>query len=201
MIAIIDYGAGNLKNVFRAMKNIGFDAKITSKVNDINDSRAIVLPGVGAFKGAINNLNNMGIVDCIKENAKKGKVILGICLGLQLFYDVSYEDGCHRGLGILKGEVVRFDGKLKVPHMGWNSLIINREDDISKGINSEDYVYFVHSYYVKPMDFNEVVLYSDYGTKVPALIRKDNIIGMQFHPEKSGRVGSILLNNFKELIK
>lgn len=201
MIAIIDYGAGNLKNVFRAMTELGLEAKITSRAKDINDSRAIVLPGVGAFKGAIDNLNNMGLSDSIKENAKKGKIILGICLGLQLFYEVSYEDGCHRGLEILKGEVVRFDGKLKVPHMGWNSLIANREDDISKGINSEDYVYFVHSYYVKPENFNDVVLYSDYGVKVPALIRKDNIIGMQFHPEKSGRVGSMLLKNFKELIK
>ncbi|QCX34563.1 imidazole glycerol phosphate synthase subunit HisH [Caloramator sp. E03] len=201
MIAIIDYGAGNLKNVYRAVINMGFDAKVTSKAEDINNSKAMILPGVGAFGDAIYNLEKADLIDCIKENISKGKYILGICLGFQLFYDVSYEGGCYKGLGLLKGEVVRFSGKLKVPHIGWNSLVFNKEDEIVKGIRNNDYAYFVHSYYVKPDNFEDVILYCDYEVKVPAIVRNNNIIGMQFHPEKSGKVGGKLLKNFGELIK
>lgn len=201
MIAIIDYGAGNLKNVYRAVTSMGFNVKITSDKKDIDNCKAMILPGVGAFKDAILSLENLGLSECIKENVLKGKFILGICLGLQLFYDVSYENGCYKGLGLLEGEVVRFSGKLKVPHMGWNSLIINKEDEIIKDIKSGDYVYFVHSYYVKPKNDEDIVLYCDYDVKVPALVKCENIIGMQFHPEKSGEVGQKLLKNFGELIK
>ena len=200
MIAIIDYGVGNLKSVYKALDDLGFKAKITSNENEINSSRALVLPGVGAFKDAMENLRETGLVDCITDNIMTGKPVLGICLGMQLFYEKSYEDGEHSGLGLLKGEIVRFNEGLKIPHMGWNSLVKGTEDGIAKGIDEGEYVYFVHSYYLKPENKNEVVLWSDYGTPVPAVVRKGNIIGMQFHPEKSGAVGMKLLRNFGELV-
>jgi imidazole glycerol-phosphate synthase subunit HisH len=201
MIAIIDYGVGNLKSVYKALKCLGFEVSITSKEDEINNAKALILPGVGAFKDAMDNLNKSGLVNCIKRNINEGKPVLGICLGMQLFYEKSYEDGEHVGLGVLKGEIVRFSDELKVPHMGWNNFIKGSEDSIAKDIKDSEYVYFVHSYYLKPEDKDEVVLWTDYGAKVPAVIRKDNIIGMQFHPEKSGGTGLKLLKNFGELIQ
>jgi imidazole glycerol-phosphate synthase subunit HisH len=200
MIAIIDYGVGNLKSVYKALVNLGFEAIITSNEDEINNSKAMILPGVGAFKDAMDNLEKSGLIGCIKENISKGKPTLGICLGMQLFYDKSYEDGEYEGLGILKGEIVRFEEGLKIPHMGWNSLVQGTKDKIAEGINEGEHVYFVHSYYLKPEDNSEVVFWSDYGVKVPAVVRKGNIIGMQFHPEKSSDVGMKLLKNFGELI-
>lgn len=200
MIAIIDYGVGNLKSVYKSLVSLGFEALITSDINEINNSRAMILPGVGAFKDAMENLKKSGLIDCIKENITIGKPTLGICLGMQLLYEKSYEDGEHNGLGILKGEIVRFEEGLKIPHMGWNSLIKGIEDKMSEGINEGEYVYFVHSYYLKPENNNEVLFWSNYGVNVPAVVRQDNIIGMQFHPEKSADVGMRLLKNFGELI-
>lgn len=201
MIAIIDYGVGNLKSVFKAFSNLGADVVITSDVKTINNSRAIILPGVGAFKNAVDNLEKLELMECIKDNVMSGKYILGICLGMQLFYDKSYEDGEWQGLRLLRGEIVRFKEDLKVPHMGWNQVHINRYDDIINGIQEGEYVYFVHSYYLKPKDFNEVILSSSYGALIPAVVRKDNIIGMQFHPEKSGKTGLKLIKNFWEMVK
>lgn len=200
MIAIVDYGVGNLKSVYKALEKLGFEAKITSKKEEINQSRGIILPGVGAFKDAMDHLIESGLINCLKKNVDMGKPILGICLGMQLLYEKSYEDGEWTGLGLLKGEVVRFDNTLKVPHMGWNQLILGVDDPISKDIDNE-YVYFVHSYYIKPKIREEVVFWTDYGVEVPAVVRKDNILGMQFHPEKSGETGMKLLKNFGELIK
>ncbi|TCO79373.1 imidazole glycerol phosphate synthase subunit HisH [Marinisporobacter balticus] len=200
MIAIVDYGVGNLKSVYKALEKLGFEAIITSKEEEINQSKAIILPGVGAFKDAMDHLIESGLIDCLKKNVKEGKPILGICLGMQLFYEKSYEDGAWNGLGLLEGEVVRFEDQLKVPHMGWNDLIEGVKDEIGKDINGE-YVYFVHSYYVKPKRKEEVLFWTNYGIEVPAVIRKDNIFGMQFHPEKSGETGMRLLKNFGELIK
>lgn len=201
MIAIIDYGVGNLKSVFKAFSNLGADVIITSDAKAINNSRAIILPGVGAFKDAVENLEKLELIQCIKDNVISGKLTLGICLGMQLFYDKSYEEGECQGLGLLHGEIVRFKEGLKVPHMGWNRLNINRNDDIINGIQEGEYVYFVHSYYLKPDDFNEVVLSSSYGVEIPAVVRKDNIIGMQFHPEKSGKTGLKLIKNFWEMVR
>jgi imidazole glycerol-phosphate synthase subunit HisH len=200
MIAIIDYGVGNLKSVYKALVNLGFKAIITSNEDEINSSKAMILPGVGAYKDAMDNLGKSGLISCIKGNIAKGKPTLGICLGMQLFYDKSYEDGEYEGLGILKGEIIRFEEGLKIPHMGWNSLVKETNDEIAEGISEGEHVYFVHSYYLKPEDNSEVVLWSDYGVKVPAVVRKDNVIGMQFHPEKSSDVGMKLLKNFGELI-
>lgn len=201
MIAIIDYGVGNIKNVYKAFTNLGLDVVVTPDKELINKSSAIILPGVGAFKDAVDNLKKYDLVDCIKENVGRGKLIFGICLGMQLLFDKSYEDGEWDGLGLLGGEIVRFSEKLKVPHMGWNRLIKAKDDEIGRNIKEGEYVYFVHSYYLKPSNKEDVIFWTDYGVKVPAIVRKNNIIGMQFHPEKSGKTGLKLLSNIKEMIK
>lgn len=202
MIGIVDYGAGNLKNVYRAFTSLGFDCRVIDKQDEIKNAGSIIIPGVGAFNQAMEKLNRTGLSDAIKEFSLTGKSIIGICLGLQLFYDESYEDGLWKGLGLLKGSIVRFpEGPLKVPHMGWNSVYKTREDDSVKGIEDGDYLYFVHSYYAKPEDPKDVLLYTEYGIKVPAMVRRDNIIGMQFHPEKSGDIGRKLLENIGGMIR
>lgn len=201
MIAIVDYGVGNLKSVYKALVKLGFSTMITSEKEDIEKSKAIILPGVGAFKDAMEHLKASELVDCIKDNVKGGKPILGICLGMQLLYDISYEDGSWEGLGLLKGEIIQFPNHLKVPHMGWNRLKKKVEDPIGKDITEGEYVYFVHSYYLKPQRAEEVVFEAYYGVDVPAVIRQKNILGMQFHPEKSGETGMKLLKNFGELIQ
>lgn len=201
MIAIIDYGVGNIKNVYKAFTNLGLDVVVTPDKELINKSSVIILPGVGAFKDAVDNLKKYDLVDCIKENVGRGKLIFGICLGMQLLFDKSYEDGEWDGLGLLGGEIVRFSEKLKVPHMGWNRLIKAKDDEIGRNIKEGEYVYFVHSYYLKPSNKEDVIFWTDYGVKVPAIVRKNNIIGMQFHPEKSGKTGLKLLSNIKEMIK
>lgn len=200
MISIIDYGVGNLNSVHKALEKLGFEAKITNNIEEINNSKAIILPGVGAFNDAMENLKNTNLIPCIRENVDKGKPLLGICLGMQLLYEKSFEDGEWEGLGLLEGEIVKFEEDLKIPHMGWNRLKINKNDDILKYIKEEDYVYFVHSYYAKS-DFSEVITYADYGVKVPGVVSNKNVYGMQFHPEKSGETGLNLLKAFGEMIK
>jgi glutamine amidotransferase len=201
MIAIVDYGVGNLKNVFHALEELDMDAIITGDAAVINSAKAIVLPGVGAFKDAMDHLTQSGLAQVIKKNAASGKPLLGICLGMQLFFDRSHEDGLWEGLGLLRGDVIRFAPGLKVPHMGWNQLHIRREHPLVKGIQDGEYVYFVHSYHLDPQYGEDVLLYTDYGVDVPAVVCKDNVMGMQFHPEKSSTTGIKLLKNFKELIK
>ncbi|MFZ7134654.1 MAG: imidazole glycerol phosphate synthase subunit HisH [Eubacteriales bacterium] len=201
MIAILDYGVGNLKNVYTALTNIQLDAVITSNISEVNHAQGIILPGVGAFQDAMEHLIQSGLVDCIKENVNKGKPLLGICLGMQMLFDCSYEDGKWDGLGLMSGEVVRFSNELKVPHMGWNSLHRNKDHLLIKDVQEGEYVYFVHSYYVKEKYPDNVLLYTEYGIRVPAVVSKDNVFGMQFHPEKSSNTGLKLLQNFKELIK
>lgn len=201
MIAIIDYGVGNIKNVYKAFIGLGLDVVVTSDKSVIDKSSVIVLPGVGAYKDAMDNLYKHDLVNCIKKNANNGKLLFGICLGMQLLFEKSYEDGEWNGLGLLEGEIVRFEGDLKVPQMGWNRLTKSKDDDIFRGINDGEYVYFVHSYYLKPKHQEDVVCGTNYGVKVPAIVRKNNIIGMQFHPEKSGKTGMKLLRNIKEMIR
>ena len=201
-VAIIDYDVGNLKNVHTALQDVALDAVITRDLVVIGSAEAIVLPGVGAFADAMANLERFSLDEPLKRSVAKGKPLLGICLGMQLLFDESEEDGCWPGLGLIPGRVVHFDTpQLKVPHMGWNNLTVHRDDPIVRGITREDYVYFVHSYYAAPKDFDaDVVAYADYGVRVPAIVRKDNVIGMQFHPEKSAGVGTSLLTNFKEVL-
>lgn len=200
MIGIVDYGVGNLGSVYNALKRLGFSAVISSDTEEINNSKGLILPGVGAFKDAMGNLYHSGLTECIKQNACNGKPILGICLGMQLLYEKSYEDGIWDGLGILKGEIIKFDNSLKVPHMGWNNLIKNIDDPMGRDIGEDEYVYFVHSYYLNTEQSEEVVFWTEYGVQVPAVVRKGNVIGMQFHPEKSGNTGMKLLKNFGEMI-
>lgn len=200
MISIIDYGVGNLESVHKALDKLGFESIITNNVEEINNSKAIILPGVGAFNDAMENLKKSNLIQCIRKNVDEGKALLGICLGMQLLYEKSFEDGEWEGLGLLKGEIVKFDTDVKIPHMGWNELKVNKNDDILKYIKEEDYVYFVHSYYAKS-DFSEVIAYANYGVKVPAVVSSKNVYGMQFHPEKSGDTGMNLLKAFGEMIQ
>ena len=201
MIVIVDYGVGNIRNVERAFSKLDMEIVVTRDIEIIDQATAIILPGVGAFRDAIDNLRKYGLVECLQRNAAKGTWIIGICLGMQLLYNRSYEDGVYEGLGLLRGEIVKFDDTdLKVPHMGWNQLIKRRNDPLGNGLSENDYVYFVHSYYLKNEDVESVIYTSFYGVDVPAIIRKNNIIGMQFHPEKSSAVGVKILNNIKELI-
>lgn len=201
MIAIVDYGVGNLRNVYNAMTQLGMDCVITGDPYKIKDAGALVLPGVGAFKDAMDHLVDTRLDEVIKDSVNQGKALLGICLGMQLLFDTSYEDGTWSGLGLLKGEIVRFQPGRKIPHMGWNQLHIRRTHPLVKNIREGEYVYFVHSYHLDPKYTDDVLLYTDYGVEVPAVVCKDNIMGMQFHPEKSGATGIQLLKNFKELME
>lgn len=188
--AIIDYDAGNLANVVRAATRAGLDVVVTRNPAEIRDASALVLPGVGAMKDAMDHLNGYGLTGIIQEEVKKGKKLAGICLGMQALYDVSEENGHIPALGLLPGRIVRFpEGKLKVPHMGWNELVIQRPHEVLEGLAPHSYVYFVHSYYKTPGHTEDVIASADYGVTVPAVVGKDNALGFQFHPEKSGPVG------------
>lgn len=188
--AIIDYDAGNLANVVRAATRAGLDVVVTRNPAEIRDASALVLPGVGAMKDAMDHLNGYGLTGIIREEVKKGKKLAGICLGMQALYDVSEENGHIPALGLLPGRIVRFpEGKLKVPHMGWNELVIQRPHEVLEGLAPHSYVYFVHSYYKTSGHTEDVIASADYGVTVPAVVGKDNVLGFQFHPEKSGPVG------------
>lgn len=188
--AIIDYDAGNLANVVRAATRAGLDVVVTRNPAEIRDASALVLPGVGAMKDAMDHLNGYGLTGIIQEEVKKGKKLAGICLGMQALYDVSEENGHIPALGLLPGRIVRFpEGKLKVPHMGWNELVIQRPHEVLEGLAPHSYVYFVHSYYKTPGNTEDVIASADYGVTIPAVVGKDNVLGFQFHPEKSGPVG------------
>lgn len=202
MLAIIDYGVGNLFSLQCSLKKIGVDAVVTNDAKVIREADRIILPGVGAFGDAINKLRSTGLVDTIKAEAERGKPFLGICLGMQLLFEKGYEYGVHEGLGFLKGNVVPLEGKipseLNVPHMGWNGLDFKCDSPIFKYINEGDFVYFVHSFYATDCD-DSVIATSEYGIPVTAAVGKGNIFGCQFHPEKSGDVGLNILKAFCEL--
>lgn len=201
MIAIIDYQMGNLRSVQKALEKVGHQAAITSDPAVIAGADKIVLPGVGAFEDAIAELRRRALIGPLREAIDAGKPFLGICLGLQLLFDVSYENGEHEGLGILRGKVVRFDlpPEYKVPHMGWNAARICRPAPILAGIEPGSYFYFVHSYYVVPDDPGVVAIEADYHQPFCAMVWQDNLFATQFHPEKSQRHGLRLLQNFAEL--
>lgn len=196
MIGIIDYGASNLANVQRAVAELGYSSTLVCTAHELKDTTAAILPGVGAFGPAMKKLENM--TQALREYAADGKYILGICLGMQLMFEVGYEDGVHKGLGLLLGSVEKMEVQpLKIPHMGWNKLLEQNADKITTPA-ANGYAYFVHSYMAVPKDNEIVKLYSNYGVKVPAVVRKKNVVGMQFHPEKSGKTGMLLLRNFLE---
>lgn len=200
MIAIIDYGAGNIKSLQSALSKLDIESCLTTDYETIKNANAIILPGVGAFHDAMVELNRLGLIDILNQEAANGKNLLGICLGMQLLYETSFEDGKWDGLGLLDGTVKRIEGSVKVPHMGWNTLHHQQQNPLLAGIEDEAYVYFVHSYYVDEMQINELVSSCDYGVHIPAIVQKGNIYGMQFHPEKSGTTGLTLLKNFGELV-
>ena len=201
MIAIIDYDAGNLRSVEKALKFIGEEAIITRDRQQILNADKVILPGVGHFRDAMNKLHHYQLVDVVKEVAAKHTPLLGICLGLQLFFERSDECNEIEGLSILKGEILRIpDGEgLKIPHMGWNSLSIRPDAKLFKGIPDQSYVYFVHSYYLKAKEEADVAATTYYSTLIHASVEKDNVFGCQFHPEKSGDVGLTILKNFASL--
>ncbi len=196
MIAIIDYGMGNLRSVEKGFQKVGIDAKIVSDPISIDDAPAIVLPGVGAFRDCMRNLEKISLIEPVMRSIKKGKPYLGICLGLQILFSKSEEFGTCDGLDIFKGKVVRFQGNLKVPHMGWNSVKILRDAPIFEGIQDETYFYFVHSYYVLPDDSTVTAGTTDYGTQFTSMVWRENIFATQFHPEKSQSIGLKVLKNF-----
>lgn len=200
MIAIIDYGIGNLHSVLNAFKSLGFDAKVTSNKDEILSADKVVLPGVGAFGDAIDTFRARGFEPVIQEIVKKNTPLLGICVGMQMLFDVSYEFGVHKGLGLLTGQIKKFeDNHLKVPQIGWNTLEIVKDCPLMKGIKNGSHVYFVHSYRLSAADQEDIVAFTEYGVRYGAMVSKGNIYGTQFHPEKSGAVGLQILKNFGEL--
>ena len=201
MIAIIDYQMGNLRSVQKGFERVGHAAKISSDPDVIRKAEKIVLPGVGAFEDAIAELTRRDLVDPIRESIQRGRPMLGICLGLQLLMEVSHENGRHAGLGVIPGEVVRFEiaRALKVPHMGWNELTIRRPAPQLAGLAEGTRVYFVHSYHVVPKDRSVIATETDYGGPFCSAIWRDNIFATQFHPEKSQTEGLKVLRNFAEM--
>lgn len=203
MITIIDYGSGNLKSIKNGFTKIGVETRVTNDLNDLRKAEALVLPGVGAFGHTMNNLRKYG--NTIHEHVDSGKPFLGICMGLQVLFSRSQESESVEGLNIFEGGVKKFPDSLinegfKIPHMGWNNLQIKRSCPILEDIK-DDYMYFVHSYYVSPSDENIIAATVDYGVEVPAVICKDQVFATQFHPEKSGPTGLKILENFVELIE
>ena len=197
-IVIVDYGMGNLRNVQRGFEKVGFDAKVTRSRKEIEDASGIVLPGVGAFRDCMVNLDRYRLAEPILGSIKKGKPYLGICLGLQILFSESEEFGLHKGLDVVKGKVVRFrpDPEHKVPHMGWNTIEVKKEVPMLQGIKNGDFFYFVHSYYVVPDEEDWVGTSTSYGTSFTSSIWKDNIFATQFHPEKSQDKGLKILETF-----
>lgn len=194
--AIIDYDAGNLMNVKRAAERAGLDTVVTRDREEIRNASALILPGVGAMGDAMEKLGRYNLISLIKEEVQKGKKLCGICLGMQALYECSEENGMTKALGLLPGKIAAFpQGKLKVPHMGWNELVLRRPHEVMTGLPPHSYVYFVHSYYKVPGDTDDVIAYSDYGVPVPAVVGKDNVLGFQFHPEKSGDTGILIWKN------
>jgi len=202
MIAIIDYGVGNLGSVEKAFQYIGYKAEVTSDKNTVLGADAIVLPGVGAYADAMRNLEKVGMIDVVKRAVAEDRPFLGICLGLQLLFDHS-EEGDVKGLGLFKGKVKQFplDMNLKVPHMGWNSLKTDKDCRLFYGLDETPYVYFVHSYYLDAEDNDIVAARTEYGIEFHSAVNRGNVFATQFHPEKSGETGLKILRNFVDIIK
>ena len=201
MIAIIDYDAGNIKSVEKALHYLGEETVVSRDPQVLLNADKVILPGVGSFGDAMNNLNKFGLVPVIRELTEKGTPFLGICLGLQLLFERSDETPGVEGLGILKGEILRIPDQpgLKIPHIGWNSLHLQNNGRLFTGLEENPYVYFVHSYYLKAKDEQIVKATTQYSTTIHASVEQGNVFACQFHPEKSGTVGLSILKNFAEL--
>lgn len=206
MIVIIDYGMGNLKSVSNALNHLNIENKISDDINEIRNADGLILPGVGAFPDAMETIEEKGLDKVIKEEVQKGKPLLGICLGMQLLFEKSYEGVEKNGLGLIKGNIVKMnedkENSIKIPHIGWNNLVYNKKHSIINNIEEGKFVYYVHSYYAQSYNDEDLIAYSEYGdNKIPGLVSHNNVIGAQFHPEKSGEYGLEMLKNFGELIK
>ena len=206
MITIVDYGMGNLRSVAKGFERLGIRARVTQDPKEVASASKLVLPGVGAFQDAISNLEQFHLMEPIRTFLEKKKPFLGICLGLQLLFTESEEGGLSRGFGVLNGRVRRFpEGPLKVPHIGWNSIRRTGESargqgcPLLEGIPEGSYFYFVHSYYVDPVDTSMIAAQTDYGTPFTSIVWKENLIATQFHPEKSQQLGLKLLENFEKM--
>lgn len=202
MIRIIDYGLGNLFSLRSSLRAIGIDADYTGNPAEIRKADKLILPGVGAFRDAREALRSTGLDRVVQEEAGKGKPLMGICLGMQMLFDWSYEYGEYEGLGLIPGEIVPMEGRipkdLPIPHIGWNELMLKQPSPLMKNTANGDYVYFVHSYYAEtPAEY--VIATTDYGVEMTAAVQKDNVYGCQFHPEKSSEVGLSILKAFCEL--
>lgn len=202
MIRIIDYGVGNLFSLRSSLRAIGIDADYTGNPVEIRKADKLILPGVGAFRDAREALRSTGLDRVVQEEAEKGKPLMGICLGMQMLFDRSYEYGEYEGLGLIPGEIVPMEGRipknLPIPHIGWNELMLKQPSPLMKNTANGDYVYFVHSYYAEtPAEY--VIATTDYGVEMTAAVQKDNVYGCQFHPEKSSEVGLSILKVFCEL--
>ena len=198
MIAIIDYGVGNLFSLKSSLKQLGLEAVVTADADTIRKADRLILPGVGAFPDAMAALTGSGLTDAVLKAAET-KPFLGICLGMQMLFEESDEVRPCRGLGLLPGRIERIETALKLPQIGWNALDILRPNAMTEGLENGSYVYFVHSFMAKPSDENDLAAVTDYGTRVPAMVARGNLFGCQFHPEKSGEVGLQMLRNFAKL--
>ena len=203
MIAIIDYGMGNLRSVQKGLERVGFDALVTRDVGQIQSARGVVLPGVGAFSACMENLGKFGLIETIREIVHQQKPFLGICLGFQLLFSESEEFGKQKGLDLFPGKVVGFhaNGELKVPHMGWNRIAKRQDSPFLEGLSTGDYVYFVHSFYVAPQDPTIVATTTDYGQSFVSSIATERLFACQFHPEKSQELGLRILANFGRFVE
>ena len=200
-VAVIDYEVGNLANVYNAWKRLGVSVDITRDPAVIRQADFIELPGVGAIRDAMANLKKFELIPVLEEQVKAGKFFMGVCLGMQALFEKDYEGGEYDCLGFLPGDIVPFRTTLKVPHMGWNELEFRGSHWLQKGLPAHPYVYFVHSYHKSPADSPDVIATADYGQAVPAICGRDNVLGFQFHPEKSGPVGARLLQNVIESVQ
>lgn len=206
MIAVIDYKMGNLRSVAKAFEIVGAKVKVTNKPANLRKAKALILPGVGAFSAGMSHLRKMNLIPEIYEAVKEQKPFLGICLGLQLLFAGSEEHGRHLGLNVIPGRVVRFKSDLKIPHMGWNTITkvksvkLKVQSELLKSVPENSYFYFVHSYYVKPKEKDIMLATTEYGQEFASIVARDNIYGIQFHPEKSSDLGLKILENFCRIV-
>jgi glutamine amidotransferase len=198
-VAVVNYGVGNLRSIRRGLEKSGADVKITHSPKDLINSDGIVLPGVGAFAPAVQNM--APIADVVSEAMKNGKPILGVCLGLQLLFTRSSEGGSVKGLDFISGDIVKLPDAVKTPQMGWNTINIEQSHPLLEGVKDGSYVYFVHSYYPKPIDSDVVVATTEYGVRFASMVAKKNLLATQFHPEKSSKTGLMMLKNFVRIVK
>ena len=199
MVTIVDYAINNLRSVEKALQSLKIPVEVTDQPERIRNARKLILPGVGAFADAMQNLRTKDMIHCLSEKVSMGTPLLGVCLGLQLLFTESEEFGKHLGLNYIPGRVKRLPAGLRVPHIGWNQLHLKGADPLLKGIPEESFVYFVHSYFADPVDSSDVLATTDYGFEFPAIVRRGSVWATQFHPEKSQEVGLRILHNFAQM--